>query len=184
MTQEGSDVVVTGGGTINTASLDGPDRPHGLQPEIGPNYPSIEMGPTTFSIDLYNTITATGPTNFGTGTETMATTGLQVGDPFGIRFNPTATFIEVPFQYHGTPLTATNTYASQTYASLGVTPGSYTWSWGSGPTADSFTLQIESPTTVAVPEPSTAMGAVVGAVAFLAYGWSRHCRAQRRQAPG
>jgi hypothetical protein len=34
----------------------------------------------------------------------------------------------------------------------------------------------------AVPEPSTAIMAAFGAVAFLAYGWSRHRRAQRRQA--
>jgi hypothetical protein len=34
--------------------------------------------------------------------------------------------------------------------------------------------------TTAVPEPSTHILAVFGAVAFLAYGWSRHRRAQRR----
>jgi uncharacterized protein DUF4082/PEP-CTERM motif-containing protein len=34
----------------------------------------------------------------------------------------------------------------------------------------------------AVPEPSTAVVAVLGAVAFLAYGWSRNRRHQRRQA--
>jgi hypothetical protein len=34
----------------------------------------------------------------------------------------------------------------------------------------------------AVPEPSTAIVAVFGAVAFVAYGWSRHRREQRRQA--
>jgi hypothetical protein len=33
-----------------------------------------------------------------------------------------------------------------------------------------------------VPEPSTAIVVVFGAVAFLAYGWSRHRRDQRRQA--
>jgi hypothetical protein len=32
------------------------------------------------------------------------------------------------------------------------------------------------------PEPSTAALAVVGAIAFLAYGWSRQRRAQRQQA--
>jgi hypothetical protein len=36
--------------------------------------------------------------------------------------------------------------------------------------------------TAAVPEPSTAIVACFGAVAFIAYGWSRHRRAQRRQA--
>jgi len=36
-------------------------------------------------------------------------------------------------------------------------------------------------TSSAVPEPSTAIGAVFGAVAFIAYGWSRHRREQRQQ---
>jgi hypothetical protein len=34
---------------------------------------------------------------------------------------------------------------------------------------------------VAVPEPSTALVGAFGAAAFLAYGWSRHRREQRRQ---
>lgn len=38
-------------------------------------------------------------------------------------------------------------------------------------------------TAAAVPEPSTAIGAVFGAVAFIAYGWSRHRREQRQQGP-
>jgi hypothetical protein len=41
---------------------------------------------------------------------------------------------------------------------------------------------LRVPTTSAVPEPSTAMVAALGAVAFVAYGWSRHRRDQRRQA--
>jgi hypothetical protein len=36
--------------------------------------------------------------------------------------------------------------------------------------------------TSTTPEPSTAIVAAFGAVAFSAYGWSRHRRAQRRQA--
>jgi hypothetical protein len=36
--------------------------------------------------------------------------------------------------------------------------------------------------TTAVPEPSTALVAVFGAVAFVAYGWCRHRRAERRRA--
>jgi hypothetical protein len=36
-------------------------------------------------------------------------------------------------------------------------------------------------TAAAVPEPSAALVAVFGAVAFIAYGWSRHRRERRRQ---
>jgi hypothetical protein len=41
---------------------------------------------------------------------------------------------------------------------------------------------ISGATATATPEPSTALVAAFGAVAFAAYGWSRHRRAQRRQA--
>jgi hypothetical protein len=42
------------------------------------------------------------------------------------------------------------------------------------------TLTIDPP--AAAPEPSTALVAVFGAAAFIAYGWSRQRRDQRRQA--
>jgi hypothetical protein len=37
-------------------------------------------------------------------------------------------------------------------------------------------------TITGVPEPSTLVSGAIGAVAFVAYGWSRHRREQRRQA--
>jgi hypothetical protein len=77
-------------------------------------------------------------------------------------------------------LNATDTYAGQTISSLGLTPGTYTWTWGTGAHADSLTVQIGP---AAIPEPSTAIIALSGAVAFGSYyGWSRHRRHQRRQA--
>jgi hypothetical protein len=49
------------------------------------------------------------------------------------------------------------------------------------PSASSgFTVTLATPT--AAPEPSTAVLSAFGAVAFMAYGWSRHRRAQCRQA--
>jgi hypothetical protein len=45
----------------------------------------------------------------------------------------------------------------------------------------SFNLTLQAAASAA-PEPSTAIVAAFGAVAFIAYGWSRHRRAQRRQA--
>jgi hypothetical protein len=49
----------------------------------------------------------------------------------------------VPFDYvSGDPLSASSTYVGATIASLGMTPGEYVWTWGSGDTADSFTLNV------------------------------------------
>jgi len=48
----------------------------------------------------------------------------------------------------GTPLSDTATYNSATFGSLGVTPGTYVWTWGTGANQN-FTLQIGS---VGVPD--------------------------------
>lgn len=59
-------------------------------------------------------------------------------------------FVYLPYKYvDNTPLPNTATYYSATFAALGVTPGTYIWTWGSG--ADqSFTLKI-----VQTPPPDT-----------------------------
>jgi hypothetical protein len=59
--------------------------------------------------------------------------------------------ILVPAGYvSGHPLSDTATYDNQTLSSLGVTPGTYTWTWGD---PDSFTADIG--TVSPVPEPTT-----------------------------
>ena len=172
--QDGSNVVATGGGTLNTTDL----TPQGLFGSISaisgtPGY--IGMGPTNVpNVEGYSAIT--GPLTMGSGPLTQASTGT--GNNFDL--NAESSFLFVPTSYvSGTSLTASATYTKQTIASLGLNPGTYTWTWGTGINADSFTVQIGG--VPAVPEPSAAVLAVFGA-AFTAYGWSRHRRATRRQA--
>ena len=75
----------------------------------------------------------------------------------------------------GSSLSSSDTWDSRNFASLGVTPGTYVWTWGSGADADSFTLQIGA---TAVPEPASltllAMGlAGLGMVLRTRRAW-RH----------
>jgi hypothetical protein len=67
----------------------------------------------------------------------------------------------------------------------GITQGNFQWSSANAAMGGTDPWVIASTATAvatAVPEPSTAIVAVFGAVAFLAYGWSRHRREQRRTA--
>jgi VPDSG-CTERM motif len=49
----------------------------------------------------------------------------------------------VPAGYvSGTALSDSMTFDSATFASLGVTPGTYVWTWGAGGANQSFTLEI------------------------------------------
>jgi hypothetical protein len=68
----------------------------------------------------------------------------------------------------GHALADTMTFDNTTFTGLGVTPGTYEWTWGSGLTADSFTLQIGP---VAVPAPLIGHGlSVLLAVGGLLFG--------------
>jgi PEP-CTERM motif len=59
-------------------------------------------------------------------------------------------YVLVPQGYaSGDALSDSMIFIGATFASLGVTPGAYEWTWGTDGNADSFTLQI------GVPEPAT-----------------------------
>ncbi len=87
---------------------------------------------------------------WGSGTTTMGA-NANSGDVFGINvISPTTPILAVPVDYvSGTFLSGTSLHANRTIASLGLTPGEYVQSWGSGASADSFTVRI-------VPEPAAA----------------------------
>ena len=84
-----------------------------------------------------------GPASFGTGVASLATSGTGAG----VGMNRAASAFGVPIGYvANTPLgISTATWSGQTLASLGITPGTYVWTWGAGPTADSFTLIVNAP---------------------------------------
>jgi hypothetical protein len=149
--QVGSDVVATGSGTIDLAGLifqaTGDDGAH-----VAPDISDIATGPATVTdVDFYFGVT--GPAAFGSGGFTFANSGS--GDIVGIL--PSTGHLEVPLGYvSGSALSDTSTYTNATFASLGATPGTYTWTWAPtntpGALDDSFTLEIG---VAAVPEPAS-----------------------------
>jgi PEP-CTERM motif len=161
----GSDVVATGSGTLDVTDLKfiavGPLR--GL---ILPLIAGIVTGPAVnTSVDFYIG-TITGPASFGISDLILASSGS--GDIVGIQ--GTFDLLIVPEGYvSGNILSNTSTWLNETFLDLGVTPGTYVWTWGIDQHADSFTLVIG-----AVPEPaSLALLGTALAVLLLA-------RARRR----
>ena len=81
---------------------------------------------------------ATGPSTFGSGGQFFPSIGSRdfVGIDGGIGI------IFVPLGYvSGGALSSSSTFNNQTFATLGVTPGTYVWSWGQGAN-QRFTLII------------------------------------------
>jgi hypothetical protein len=167
LTQVGTDVVATGSGTIDLTDLSSAGSPGiltaGIEPDIG--FIAVASG----IADGFTGIS--GPSTFGTGGFTSPTNSS--GDAVTISLS---LGLGVPDGYtSGSPLSDTSTYAGATFASLGATPGTYTWRWGTGADADSFTLQIGP---AAVPEPSTWAMMLAG---FVGLGFAGY-RASRKGA--
>jgi hypothetical protein len=133
--QVGTDVVWTGSGAINWTGLTFVGSGSAGGGDIEPNVAGLQMG-ASGNIDQYDGIT--GLTSFGSGA--FSSTNNSSGDFFGFLGNRV---IDVPHNYvSGAPLSDSMTFSNATFASLGLAPGTYEWTWGTGMNADSFTLQI------------------------------------------
>jgi hypothetical protein len=76
---------------------------------------------------------ATGPASFGAGGPTNASSNSGV--IFGVEAqNPLGPGIDVPFNHvSGSALSGSSTFDGQTFASLGLTPGTYVYTWAAAP---------------------------------------------------
>lgn len=100
----------------------------------------------------------TGPSAFGSGGISFASSSS--GDAFYFDLDD----LYVPLGYvSGSSIAMSGTYAGHTFMSLGLTPGTYVWTLGSGMATDTFTINVQS---AAVPEPTAlSLALVAGAVA-------------------
>ena len=147
--QVGTDVVATGHGEFSLAGLtqNNTDGPVERIPGVDPSHGTITSVDTDYDFFVSGTNTLTGPSSFGIG-----------GTTFGSSWSGSGAGMEslqllVPGGYgSGGLLTNSETFADTSFADLGITPGTYFWSWGTA--ADqTFTLQVGP---VTVPEPMTA----------------------------
>ena len=154
--QVGTDVVATGSGTINLSGLTFVQSAT-VNPGLRANghtfyYPAvIYTGPFSSNVDIYSS--PTGPTSFGFGRifwPASSGSGYMVGIILDIEGNA----LTVPRGYiSGTALSGMATYTGKTFATLGVTPGTYVWTWGIGRNQN-FTLQILSANPTPTPTPA------------------------------
>ena len=126
--QVGANVVATGSGPINLMGLTfNGSFFSSNQAAVTGGGGIIQTGPTGFvSADLYSGFS--GPASFGTGGVFFANTGS--GDFVGIT---SMASLVVPQGYvSNTALSDSMTFDNATFASLGLTPGTYEWTWGTG----------------------------------------------------
>ena len=148
--ETGSNVVATGSGPLNLTGWT-PDKhttytANGMTPAAG----IIQMGPSPSGALNFYTGSVNGPRSFGSGDWPGFGANTGSGDLVGIRVQdfpqphpePNSGLI-VPLGYvSGNALSDSMTYNNATFDSLGVTPGIYVWTWGTGANFQNFTLII------------------------------------------
>lgn len=166
----GGGVTATATGTLNTTGLSvlpGTSSGAGVLPS---NNFVLLQNPSAVNIlsNIYTIVNTNPP--FGSGGFTLASTGG--GGPFGFSNSSGLLNVFAPRNYvSGSPLFGTMTFDGATFASLGLTPGTYTYAFNSGANADTITLRIgPAQTADPVPEPATlavfaGLAAVGGLVA-------------------
>jgi hypothetical protein len=166
--QVGSDVVATGGGFIDLTGLTffNNEAPSAA---IFPSIAEIITGPTApTALDVYQGFS--GPQNFGGGSLLIF---ANSGSGDSVAVDARDNLLAVPHGYvSDSALSDISTYSGQTFSSLGVTPGTYEWTWGTGPNQN-FTLIIGE-----VPEPSTWAMMLLGFAGLGYVGYRRSSKPQ------
>jgi hypothetical protein len=94
------------------------------------------------SVEFYNGMTGPSSLGFDVGSRTLATS--TSGSPFGMQF--ILGQLRVPDGYvSGTEITGSATWENEDFSSLGLREGSYTWTWGTGASADSLVINVANP---------------------------------------
>jgi len=150
----GSNVVGTVSGTLNTNAL----TQSGTRTNTGGLYPSsggMIVGPEQWQYGwagLVRTASSFGTTNW-------LPANTMTGDTVGITLGGTKVYVS-PSYVSGNALSGGATWLGNSFATLGITKGTYTMTYNGG--TDSVVLQVE-----AVPEPATMTLLVLGGIATL-----------------
>ena len=134
--QVGLDVVVSGSGTANLGGITSASTQINTA-QIIPSDSTIIIG----SGNSRNYEIIAGPSNFGTGITTLANS--SIGDTFGLQFITADIYLNVPDGYTtNSPLLGTSTYNNTDFGTLGISGGTYVFTWATGLDADSLTLNV------------------------------------------
>jgi hypothetical protein len=170
--QVGSAVEEVGGGTIDLTDLTDSPAVNPLTASIAPVSSFFISGASGSLGRLYRGVA--GPLNFGPGDPSTA--DQSAGDIVELYAGIGNQQLYVPVGYvSGDPLSNSSVYLNSTFASLGLTPGAYVYSWGTDEHADTFTIVIGAP----VPELSTW---ALGLIGFAGLGYAALGRTGARRA--
>ena len=185
--ESGSDVIATLSGSIDNWT--GSTQTTGLTSASNRIRPAFDSGigqPAFFAatdpnlgspVNNYYYTASTIPSDFGTNSTNFAANSSTASTMLFVRATSANPIYIAQSYVLGTAITGVLTFQNQSFQTMGLTEGSYVWSWGDPSTpgnGDSITLSV-------VPEPATLGTVLIAAVTFVG------CRVRRRrgrQKPG
>ena len=148
----GSNVVMTATGTVNLSGLTLVSSSFGPlgQGGLGISSATFITGPNSGYGSTYSGFTSV-PSNFGSGSGGANSSGS--GDVFGVIFDMAPPYLlVVPSGYtSGANISSTQTFNNTSLSTLGLTDGTYTYTWSGG----SLDVVVGGPAPTPTPTPST-----------------------------
>lgn len=167
VTEVGSDVVWSFEGTFDVTGMslgstgDSSSSPNGFTAATA-GTGIFGVGSLPATMQSYTPGSNPPPANYGTGGGVLADS--STGDPFAIASDAENTLIFLSQGYSGEFISGTSTYLNETFATLGLTEGTYVSTYPS----DTVTLNIVASESETVPEPSAILGLLaVGSLGAL-----------------
>jgi hypothetical protein len=153
--QDGANVDASGVGSLNFNGLTF-DSFDFADPFVNASSGTVLLGVPSSFTDIY-TGGISGPTTFGPGGSFPASSGTTTAPSnSNAGIDGAAAELFVPGGYTaGDPFTVESTWDNTTLSDLGLTPGTYTWTWGSVGNGTADSLEVVIPSSTGVPEPLT-----------------------------
>jgi len=151
--ESGGNVVFSGGGTVSLGALVVEASNVADSGVVQPAFGVFLMGDNPLDDAKTYKNTISGPNDFGPGASHVFADS-NTGDYFGINALSPNLYLPNGFTTGGS-LSGTSTYNGTTLNAIGLTEGTYVWSWGAGAlgAGDTLTLIVDAN---AVPEPYTS----------------------------
>ena len=153
----GPDVILSGSGTFDLTNLTYKQTipPTGfILPSNAQFFSGTDSGTPVYA-DLYSGTTFNIPTNFGVSAQTASNFGS--GDCVGSLLQGPNKYLVVPTGYTSNTVISTYmVFSGKTFTTLGVTQGTYTWTWGTT-NPGVMTLQIGEPSVTPTPTPTMTL---------------------------
>lgn len=158
LSEVGSDVVLTASGTVDLTDSSIIEN-SGMNATVNPHR-RILAGPSALTdVDLHAFDDSDGPSSLGANAFVFASSGS--GGPVGIEYGNG--YLLLPEGYvSGAALSATSLFSGHTLTSLGITAGTYDWTFGNN------NIQLNANEAASIPEPSAFGLLLIASVA----GWT------------